>query len=315
MIDKRFRSLFIPLLFFAALPLWGDSGIEHSAGLSLQTSTRPEAKLGFTWNLSVPLLQGEGPLTEGNNLNLALGADVSPISLNGSAEAVFTPIAFLQAVAGGRIGSGWNINLFGGDVYGMGINRRRAADLKPEVSGSAFNGLLWSAWGGGVFQFDLAALVPGDWSHVVFRTYHEARYKGDTAASSSDSWYYESDDGQNRNGFNYYGNYLLGYQMPIFLNTVGLMAEMDLYLYDTPKRGSWGDELPRWTFGPLFNFTVTEKFSAALIVQFRTRRNYTAGDEDDLGATVFYQDRRLKDSDPLYLTFYRAAAILSYKLW
>jgi hypothetical protein len=310
-----FRILTAVSLFLAALPgpLMADSEIRNSSGLTLQTSTRPEAKLGITQNVILPLLQGESPLTEDNNLSLTLTAEISPISVNGIAEAVFTPVAFLQAVTGARIGSGWNITIFGSDVYGMGINRRNAITQKPEVDGDPFEGLLWSAYGGAVFQFDLAALVPGDWTHVVFRTYHEARYKGNTAASSTDSWYFENDDGQNRNGLTYYGSYLLGYQMPIFLNTVGLMAEMELYLYNTPHRQDWGDDLGRWTFGPLFNVTVTKNFSAALIVQLRTRRRYTEGREDDLTKDVFYQDRRLKTDDP-YLTFYRAAVILSYKL-
>jgi hypothetical protein len=311
--NKRLSLLGIPILLLAAFPLSADSEIRSTTGVTFQTSTRPEAKLGITQNFIFPLLRGEGPLTEGNNLSLGLTAEVSPVSVNGIAEAVVTPIAFLQAVAGARVGSGWNINLFGGDVYGIGVNRRDASG-KPETVGSPFDGLLWSAWGGGVFQFDLAALFPGEWNHVVFRTYHAGRYSGYTAASSSESWYLENDDGQNRNGFTYYGNYLLGYQMPLFLNTVGFMAEMERYLYDTPDRKDWGDDLGRWTLGPLFNFTITEKFSAALIVQFRTRRNYTEGHEDDLTKNVFYQDRHLKTDDPRNLTFYRAAVILSYTL-
>jgi hypothetical protein len=317
MMDHKtvFRIVAALSLFLAVFPgpLGADQEIRGSTDLTLQTSTRPEAKLGITRNLIFPLLRGEGPLTADNNLTLALTAEVSPVSVNGIAEAVVTPVAFLQAVAGARIGSGWNITMFGSDVYGMGINRRNALTHKPEVAGDPFGGLLWSAYGGGVFQVDLAAFVPGDWSHVVFRTYHEARYKGNTAASPDDSWYFENDDGENRNGLTYYGSYLLGYRMPIFLNTVGFMAEMELYLYDTPHRQDWGDDLGRWTFGPLFNVTVTENFSAALIVQLRTRRRYTQGREDDLTGDVFYQDRRLKTSDP-YLTFYRAAAILCYKL-
>jgi hypothetical protein len=306
------------ILLLAAFPLAADSEIKSATGVSLQASTLPEAKLGITRNYTFPLLRGEGALTENNNLNLALTAEVSPISLNGIAEAVFTPIAFLQAVAGTRIGSGWNIRLFGSDLHGIGVNRR-GADRRPEIAGDAFNGLIWNAYAGAVFQFDLAALIPGDWNHVVFRTYHAGRYSGYTAASNDESWYFENDDGQNRNGFTYYGNYLLGYQMPgtkgsLFLNTVGLMAEMELYLYDTPNREAWGDHLARWTFGPIFNLTVTEKFSAAVIIQFRSRRNYIQGRENALTKEVFYQDRILDTSNPRYLSFYRAAAILSYKL-
>jgi hypothetical protein len=144
---------------------------------------------------------------------------------------------------------------------------------------------------------------------VVFRTYHEINHKGYSAASAGESWYFENDDGENRNGFNYYGSLFLGYQMPLFLNTLGLLAEGDLYLYDTPNREQWGDERIRWTFSGLFNFVITKKLSAALLVQLRTRRNY----DDPRWEDLFYQNRHI-GSKPLRLEFYRAAAILTYTL-
>ena len=84
--------------------------ISSSNELLLQISTLPELKLGFTKRFVVPFLQGESPLTEDNNIGLALTAEISPVSLNGLAEAVWTPIAFFQLAAGGRIGSGWNLD-------------------------------------------------------------------------------------------------------------------------------------------------------------------------------------------------------------
>jgi hypothetical protein len=308
-----------------AVPLWAQteagadnaasaSGIELSTNISLTVSSMPEAKLAVTENITIPMLRGSGPFFSGNNLRISPFVDLAPVSTNAGFEAVLTPIAFLQAVAGGRIGSGWNVELFGFDIYGIGINRPRSeTDRTPEVKGSAFDGALWSAYGGGVFQFDLAALLPGDWHHVVFRTYHEGRYSAYTAAGEGDSWYFESDEGENRNGFRYYGSYLLGYQMPIFLNTVGVMAEMEKYLYGVSGGGVWGDDLSRWILSALFNFTITERLSAALITQFRTRRNYAEGKQDDL-ADFFYQDRHIKSGDPRYLTFYRVAAIVSFTL-
>ncbi|MDR2028347.1 MAG: hypothetical protein LBP93_02275, partial [Treponema sp.] len=296
-------------LLAAAAPLWGDSEITTFTDLNFTISSLPEAKLGVTQNFVFPVLQGTGPLTMGNNLRTALTAELSPISVNGIAEFIWTPIAFFQAAAGARAGSGWNIALFGSDIKGIGINRRGPGGT-AETEGSGFEGLLWSAQAGGTLQFDLAAVLPGDWHHVVFQSYHEIRYKGYTAAASGDSWYFENDDGENRNGFNYYGNFLLGYQMPLFLNTLALMAEVDKYLYDTPGRDDWGDGLGRWTFSALFNFTITERFSAALAAQFRTRRNYT----DDTKDAAFYQDRRIRDNPSRHLEFYRVALIMTLRL-
>jgi hypothetical protein len=236
--------------------------------------------------------------------------------MNGLADVYWTPAAFFQVRAGTRLGSGWNISLFGAPVYGIGVNRPQSGGgglLTAEKTGSPFDGLQWKTHGGGTLQFDLAALFPGDWNHVVFQTYHEINYRGYTGAAAGESWVFENDDAENRNGFNYYGNILVGYQMPVFLNTVGLLAEMDKYLYDTPGRENWGDEKVRWIFSGLVNFTLTKWLGAALLIQFRTRRNFEDGDRKN-SARYFYQSRTLNRDNPQRLEFYRAASVLTFAI-
>ena len=284
------------------------NSVVTSSELVLQVSSLPEIKLGFTERFTFPFLQGESPMTEDNNISLALTAEISPISLNGLVEAVWTPIAFFQFAAGGRIGSGWNLELFGSEIYGIGINRTNT-EGGYETSGSPFDGLLWKVQTGAALQADLAAVFPGDWNHIVVRSYHEINYKGYTRAEMGEAWYYESDDGENCNGFNYYGNFIIGYQMPVFLDFIALLTEMDLYLYDTPERSKWGDDKIRWTFSGIFSFTFTEKIGLALIAQFETRRNYQEANWQDL----YYRNRTISNSKPLHLEFYRIAAALIYK--
>jgi len=305
---KNIIFLLIFILITQALAAQEEKSFTSSSELLLQISSLPEAKLGFTQRFNFPFLQSDNPLTQDNGIETALTGEITPISANGIAEAVWTPIAFFQLAAGGRIGSGWNIELFGGEIYGIGLTKS-ADDGNSETDGSAFDGLLWKAQIGGALQFDLAAIFPGDWNHVVARSYHEINYKGYTRAKAYESWYFENDDGENINGFNYYGNFLIGYQMPIFLNLVGLLAEMDLYLYDTPGRSGWGDELIRWTFSCILSFEITEQFGIALLAQFRTRKNYVEANWEDL----YYRNRTIDNSNPLRLEFYRVAAALVYK--
>jgi hypothetical protein len=325
------------VVFALAILLWvlpsakiqAEIEVERSADLSLQVSTLPEAKLSAGLHYLFPLLRHSGPLagsplTEGNNLTATLQGEISPVSLNGAVEAVFTPIAFFQLAGGFKLGSGWNITLGDSDIYGLGLNlptvtRRGEAlalpmeDRVSRIKGYPLDGLVGKAHLGGVFQFDMAAIFPGEWHHLVFRTNHEVNYRGYTKATHGESWVFEADNEENRNGFNYYGNYLLGYQMPIVLNTVGLLAEMDRYLYNAPYGGYWGEGLNRWTFSLLFNFTVTERLEAALIIQTRTMRNYRDGDRAN-SAHYYYQYRELDMDDPVRLDFYRAAAVFTYKL-
>jgi hypothetical protein len=305
---KKIAVLAVFVLVLQVIHAEESEGITSGSDLLLQVSSLPEAKLGFTQSFTFPFLQGSNPLTENNNISLALTGEVSPISLNGLAEAVWTPIAFIEISAGGRIGSGWPLNLFGGDIYGIGLNQPDAEGY-AEYNGSGFDGLLWKVQAGGAFQFDLGAIFPGDWNHVLFRTYHEINYHGYTRAKANESWYFEDDDGENINGANYYGNFFLGYQMPIFLNLVGFLAEMELYLYDTPNRAIWGDDLIRWTFSGILSFQITEQFGFALLAQFWTRRNFIESDWEKL----YYRNRTVNTSNPQRLEFYRVAAAVTYR--
>jgi hypothetical protein len=321
--NKRFLGVLLVLAFAPASFLWAAEeeppaeGVVSRRELALSISSLPEARLAFNQNFTFPFLRGEHFLTKDNNIRTRLGAELTPVSLNGLADVYWTPAAFFQVRAGTKLGTGWNISLFGAPVYGIGLNRPKnnagSLPLTAERTGDPCEGLYWKLHGGGTLQFDFAALFPGDWHHVVVQSYHEINYRAYTAAGPGESWVFENDDAENRNGFNYYGNFLLGYQMPIFLNTAGILVEMDKYLYDSPNRSLWGDEKIRWIFSGLFNFTITKQFGAALLVQFRTRRNYEDGDRKNT-AHYFYQSRTLDEENPLRLDFYRVATVWTFTL-
>ena len=309
-----FAAFFAGSLVFTPQLMADEGGIKSSTTLEMQTSTRPEAKLSLSQSFTFPFLQGSGPLTRGNNIKTGIAAEVSPVSLAGVAQAIWTPIAFLELSGGAKLGSGWNMSL----GNGIGLNvpvEGSGSPRKAKIDGSAFDGLQWRAWGGGAFQFDIAALVPGDWNHVIFRVYDEMRYSAYTRAGAGDSWIIESDDGENRNGWISHGEAVLGYQMPLspVLNFVGFMGELDFNLYNTPGGDYWGDKLGKWILSGLFNFSIHPRFDASLIVQMRTRRNHGISNFEN--RDYFYQDfELLSDGGKRRLVFYRAALILSYKI-
>jgi hypothetical protein len=300
------------LLFLLALPLFAETDLKSETSLNLALSSLPEAKLIFAQSFTLPCLQGDNPLVKDNNVKFGVNAELTPISMNLLGNVIFTPVAFFELSAGGMLGTGWIINLFGSEVYGIGLNRPDDNGY-TSVDGSAFDGFFGKGNMGGALQFDLAALIPGEWNHVVFRSYHEIGYKMYSRAQKGDSWFYEDDFGENQNGWNYYGSYLVGYRMPIFLDTVAVLAEIEKYLYNTPGGDQWGDSLGQWTFSLMMNFAFSEKISTALAVQFRTLRNYTNYTYDDEN-NLFYQERILNSDNPRSLSFYRAALILNYRL-
>jgi hypothetical protein len=332
MTNRRFPAVLAAALcvFFALFPASAGAqesppedpaDFKDSTELEVQVSSRPELKFKVIETMTFPFLRGDGPLTEGNNIKAVLSAEVSPVSINGIAEALWTPAAFFQVAAGAKAGTGWNINLFGNGIYGIGINAPGAEKdakgrSKSEVRGESFDGLLWSAWGGGALQFDLAALFPGDWNHLLFRTYHEARYAAYTRAAGRQSWFFEADYGENRNGWVYYSSYLVGYQMPRspVLNTVAVMAELKKNLYNTPGGDYWGDTLGDWTLSGLLNFVLSPRFRTTLAVQLRSWRNHGSSDLENAGM-IYYQERELQgDYGERRLAFYRAALIFNYTL-
>ena len=315
------RIGFLPLLllvFFMCAPVLvmaadEEGGIKTSSEIQLQISTLPEVKFCFNQNFIFPFLQGSGPLIKDNNVTVALRAELSPVSLNGIGEIIWTPVAFFLISGGGMAGTGWNYAL--GDGIGLCEPVGGGSPRKTETNGKAFGGLNWRAWGAATLQFDLGAVIPGDWTHVLFQTRQEFRYAGYTGAGSGDFWVFENDDRENQNGWVYYASYVLGYQMPQspVLNTIAFMAEMAKSLYNTSGGDSWGEGLGRWFFSGIFNFSFHPKFSTAVIVQMRTLRNFGTSNLND--NSYYYPDLVLeKEGGRRRVLFHRAAFILSYKI-
>ena len=289
--------------------------VENSTNLELQASTRPEVKLSVKQNFIFPFLQGSGPLTSGNNITTAFTAEVAPVSVNGIGEVIWTPAAFFMLSGGGKAGSGWKMPL----GIGIGLNKPESEGdempRKAEIDGSAFDGLLWSAWGAGTVQFDLGAVFPGDWTHVLFQTRQEFRYSAYTRSEPWKPWVFENDDRENQNGWTYNATYVLGYYMPLspVLDTIAFMAELKKPFYNSPDGDFWGENLGQWIFSGLFNFSMNNKFSTALALQMRTRRNHGISNFEN--HDYFYQDFELKDEGGnRRIVFYRAALILNYKI-
>ncbi len=283
----------------------------RALSLSFTASSRLEAQVKLSGTLKVPALAGDGPLTKDNNVALTASCAVTPVSATVATEVVFTPVAFFQLVAGGMVATGWNIPLADGlSINEPGRDGGGALDGTAEFVGDSFPGIVWSCKGGAVVQFDFAAVRPGEWNHVVFRSYHSLWYRAFTAAGDDESWQFENDVGEERNGWNYYANYLLGYRMPLKLSMVGVLVEQELNLYDTPGRKAWGDDISRFTFGLMAQYDVTKTVSLNALVQVRTKRNFlgTTGDYE------FYQLRQIDSDDPRSLEFYRAAMIVKWSL-
>jgi len=177
-----------------------------------------ERELGTTWgNVElkgyyqhawiIPALRwGDGALAQGNNLTIRSTTGVSPISVTQEVRTILTPIAFLQFNAGGFIGTGWNLQIFDG------LGEVDLAD--GSVDSGSFEGAVLRGSVGGTFQFDFAAIFPGEWNHVVTVFSPQWTYSALTGANKDAAWSFEADDGSNYRGWEFTTTAVLGYQPP-----------------------------------------------------------------------------------------------------
>ena len=190
-----------------------------------------QALVGVTQSFKVPFMQFDNPLTKDNNINFKIGAEITPITTEGKFNITWTPIAFLELYTESRIGSGWKLT---NELLGAAINENNGG--KTNKTPINFSKAVYSFALGGAFQFDLGAVIPHDWSHVIFKTDHYALYKAMTGVNSETSWLYQADYGENRNGWRYMSSYVIGYKLPLFLDLIAMKIDVEKKLFAFSQR-------------------------------------------------------------------------------
>jgi len=258
------------------------------------------------------VLDAEGPLMKGNNITFTVKPVLSPVTLHVETEIQFTPIAFFKLTGGAAGGFGWPLRFM--NLEGLALN-----DRDDITDGKRFG---WAGFYfvGGAVQFDLAALVPGKWNHVVFSGSVKARYMHYSRAGALEAWYWRADRGENFNGWEYRGNYVIGYQPPWQVNFIGFLAEHWFWLSKSirelapidanyridnqsalPEVEAWGSNFQNWRFGPVVNLVFEGDHSLTFLLQFRNGLYHT---EETAYARWF---RRFDATGERYVEFERLA--------
>jgi len=278
------------------------TGVKYTTRITTVLTWPWGAQVGVTEVFKIPVLNFDNPLTRGNNITFKLGAELTPITLEGKFDIVWTPIAFLELYGGGGIGSGWSIK----KLHGLSLNTFNVfgKTIKQPVN---FTKAFYTAHVGGALQFDLGAIIPTDWTHIVFRIDQYFRYRALTGTNPYSSWTFQNDAGRNRNGLTYYGTYLLGYQMPLPLNLIALNVETAKKFFKVPansRKSDWGEDRYNVAFGPIMSFKAHDVFTILLFAQWETSHVYISNDE-----TLFYQKRLIDTSKMDKVIFKRVGVI------
>ncbi|MDC7218828.1 MAG: hypothetical protein PQJ59_02745 [Spirochaetales bacterium] len=253
---------------------------------------------------TLPLLQGDSPLTSGNNLQINTKADLSPATADVNLSFKLTPIAFLVFEQGHHLGTGW----YAGIANGLGLNADGSGD--PETD--SFPGVVYKGWFSGTFQFDLAEALPEatEWHHVVLSSTARFEYQAFSGANKDEPWQYQADEGENFNGWLFKSSHVLGYMIPRDkINFAGIMLETERRLGDisrssTISSGGWGSDFTEIDAGPLLNWQIDDESSLVFLLQWKNAVQY---DDDSVFYNYFMNRESTGDS---YWYFNRIA--LSY---
>lgn len=248
-------------------------GKDHFAGIAgpfsgLKAAVTPSA----TYALPTPL--GEHFLLKGAEVEFTGSFEVSPLSIRPELKAEFTPVPFLVFGAGGSIGTGWNpLGFDGMSVYNSAKAEYEA--LTP------FAHYYYELWASATFQFDLGAVVPGDWSHVVMLASYQWIYKAITGVEDGEIWEWQVVPGD-ANGWQYYVTGVLGYKMPLVLSMVGFMGEFYGHYdrADYAKRYRAFDGEFMWIdLSLLLEFKLNEKNTLKTLFTFEADRSFATPHE------------------------------------
>ena len=246
--------VFTILLTIVGSPLFSTT---TSGNVKLIGSDIPEIKVEAGYNVSIPMLAGDSMLTENNNLKVKSLIGVSPVAATLSVDAILTPIAVMEVSLGGSVGTGW-------DFPAMNLEGLLLNSTSDSLGGAYLKGKA-----GAALQFDTGAIWEGDWSSIQMRVYQELNYQAYTNASSADVWEYEL-AGDMVNGFNYKGEYVIGYNMPLMVNFVALMLEQ--YVDNVLSMGTTS---PRFVLGFITNVDLPAGLNLTIIPQININGGVT----------------------------------------
>lgn len=219
----------------------------------------------------IPTPFGDNPLVSGNSLRIGSFLEFTPVSLASGLSFSFSPIAFLDFSAGASIGTGWDfIGLHGMATFNP---------VSTEYDGiTPFTAYRYDLWAQGLFQFDLAALMPGEWNHVVMVALYKIQNIGQTkGGADGNPWMYQT-AGEQVNGLKHYSSIILGYQMPLLLQTIGVQTEFEGYynsnVYNASYAAMKGD-FTKISISPLAVLEFSSTDSLIIQPSFSSRRSFS----------------------------------------
>jgi hypothetical protein len=324
---------------FDVLDYTGKNDIHHKTGNEGRIiGSAPgdfKAALCTTESINFPFKLGENFLLSDSSLGLNFMLNITPVSLNGGSEVLFTPFPFLVFGTGYSFGTGWNIPGLANGLARNNYNGGITGKSKNILAEDNFYGAVFNGWFSVKLQFDLSFLMTNNakrWTHIVFQVTPKFAFTGLISSDFYNGAYeWEADGGETLNGWSFYGEYIIGYKIPViednrktkadkkqfmgFVNhndfAISLLFAVNSYFslshYNDSKMsaGGWGSDFVNVEFGPNILFNLPSNFYLLLSTNFSNGKKFTL---DSVGE-AYYQDRKYEDWN---IKFNRIAVVFGY---
>lgn len=229
-----------------------------------------EGRIIADYGITIPTPLGENWLVKGATVAIDAKAELTPVTIKPMLDITFTPLPFIVFSAGVQAGTGWNLaGLQGMALYNDAENKYD--DIVP------FKGWFYKAYAQGVFQFDLGAVIPGDWTHVLMMYTYQTYYHGLSGVPNGDIWMWQC-SGKKANGLQNYQSLILAYGLPNdVIKRVGVMGELDGFYSSSAYKAEYADfngAFKSLSISPLAQFQFGEKDSLNAAIGFSSRRSF-----------------------------------------
>jgi len=235
-----------------------------------------EGRVVGDYGVVIPTPLGENWLVKDANVKIDFSGELTPVTIKPMIDVTFTPLPFLVFSCGAQAGTGWNL----AGLQGMALCNEADftySDITP------FKGWFYKGYAQGVFQFDLGAVIPGDWTHVLMMYTYQAYYQGMSGVADKDIWMWQC-GGNKVNGLLNYQSLILAYGLPNdVIKRVGVMTEVDgYYSSDSFKADykNYNGAFKSVTVSPLAQFQFGEKDALTALFSFGSRRSFAEAHTD-----------------------------------
>jgi hypothetical protein len=239
-----------------------------------KAKTEIEAELSYPLNFNISIshfLRSYKENSDSKYTEMEFKASLKPANILGCLNVKIVYLPFINFFSGTTISTGWAYPSL--NFYGLAENKNvnNLQVIKPLY----FSKFFLKAEGGIELYFDLNSQIESEWANLLLKTSHTINYKALIPSKNTNFWFFDNDEGENRNGARYTGTYSIEYNMPLYLNTirVELISHKNLYK-PLPFTKNKAEQL--WTFelkNELF-FKASEKTRIKLQAVWKTAPIY-----------------------------------------